>query len=109
MSEIGRKDDQGKLDWTLLPVEPVEDIVKVLGFGMIKYARDNWQKVPEPELRYIAAALRHIFAYQKGEKNDPESGLPHLAHAACCLLFTGWFEKQKMNGGTDVEKTKKEG
>lgn len=21
------------------------------------------------------------------ERLDPESGLPHLAHAACCLLF----------------------
>ena len=28
-----------------------------------------------------------------GEQLDPESKLPHLAHAVCCLLFILWFEE----------------
>lgn len=89
MAEQGRKDDAGKLDWTLLPIEPTEDVIRVLAFGAAKYARDNWRLVPDAKNRYTAAAIRHIVAHQKGEQNDPESGLPHLAHAACCLLFLG--------------------
>lgn len=91
----GRKDDKDKLDWTLLPIEPLEDVVRVLEFGAKKYARDNWRKVDNAHRRYIAAALRHIVAYQKGEVNDPESGQPHLAHAACCLLFLGALDHDR--------------
>lgn len=88
----GVKHDGEKLDYTLLPFLSLEKIVQVLEFGAKKYARDNWQKVPNAERRYSAAALRHLIAREQGEKNDPESGLPHLAHAGCCILFALWFE-----------------
>lgn len=91
--EKGVKFDGGKLDWTLLPFDSVKDILRVLEFGAKKYTRDNWQKVPDAKRRYTAAALRHVTAYAAGETLDPESGLPHLAHAGCCLLFLAWFEK----------------
>ena len=92
----GRKDDKGKLDWSLLPFSSVEDILKVLEYGAKKYERDNWKRVPNAVHRYQAAFFRHAVAYLNGEKDDPESGLSHLAHAACCLLFLIWFDK---NGG----------
>jgi hypothetical protein len=34
-----------------------------------------------------AAALRHLIRWWRGEKIDPDSGLPHLAHAACSIFF----------------------
>lgn len=89
---FGVKFDAEKLDYTLLPFDPLAEVVKVLEFGAKKYARDNWQKVPNAERRYSAAALRHLIAREQGETSDPESGLPHLAHAACCVLFALWFE-----------------
>ena len=92
--EIGMKFDQEKTDWTLLPWSEVEDVVKILEFGAKKYARDNWQQI-EPKERYIKAAFRHLIAYVKGEKNDSETGMSHLAHAVCCLLFKMWGDKQK--------------
>lgn len=92
MREVGRKFDGGKLDWTLLPVEAIEDVVKVLEFGAQKYGRSNWTKVEDGHRRYLAAAYRHLVAIQKGEQFDPESGLPHAAHAVCCLLFLGYFD-----------------
>ena len=91
---VGVKYDQDKLDWSLLPLEPIEDVVDVLTFGAKKYSADNWKQVPDLHDRYYAAAMRHITAWRKGEIKDPESGRPHLAHAQCCLIFLAWFDKQ---------------
>ena len=44
-------------------------------------------------VRPLAAAMRHIMAFNDGEDKDPESGLSHLAHAACCIMFLLEFEK----------------
>lgn len=83
----GRKDDLEKLRYDLVPVVAEEQVVRVLTYGAKKYAPDNWRVVPEPERRYLAAARRHLAAWQRGELVDPESGERHLAHATCCLLF----------------------
>lgn len=80
------KHDGGKAQLSLLPYGPLGDIAKVLEFGAIKYARDDWRKGGDIN-RFIDAALRHIFSYNEGEDIDPESGLPHLAHAGCNILF----------------------
>ena len=90
---VGRKDDVAKAPWDLLPIGPLRSVVDVLAFGARKYGVDNWQQVPDARRRYYAAALRHLTAWWEGEKTDPESGLPHLAHAACCVLFLGWFDR----------------
>jgi hypothetical protein len=86
-SEAGRKFDQGKLDYTLLPWDALTEVVKVLQHGVEKYARDNWLYVPNALERYEAAGMRHRIARLQGEEMDPESGYSHLAHEACCLLF----------------------
>jgi len=83
----GLKFDSDKLDWSLLPLEPTEEVVKVLMFGAKKYAPGNWKKVDDHERRYYNAAMRHLTAWQKGEKIDSETGISHLAHSICCLLF----------------------
>jgi hypothetical protein len=83
----GRKDDSSKIRMDLLPFDSLEEISKVLTFGAKKYAPNNWKFVENPVERYEAAMLRHISAYKQGELLDSETGLPHLAHAACCLMF----------------------
>jgi len=83
----GRKFDKDKPDYTLLPWDAVEEIVKVLDYGAKKYARDNWRYVDDAEVRYLAAAFRHLAAYARGETADPETNLSHLAHVGCCILF----------------------
>jgi hypothetical protein len=93
-TSVGRKFDAGKLDYTLVPWDGLEEVVKVLEFGARKYARDNWQQVEGGMQRYQAAAFRHLVAYNQGEKVDQETGLSHLAHAGCCLLFLLSLEKQ---------------
>jgi len=78
----GKKSDGGKLDWTLIPWKALIPAVKVLMFGANKYGRENWKKVSL--IRYERALLRHVLS---DELNDEETGLPHLAHAMCCILF----------------------
>ncbi len=91
---IGKKNDQDKIRMDLLPFDSLEEIAKVLTFGAKKYAPNNWKVVAHPIERYEAAMLRHISSYKNGEKLDSETGLPHLAHAACCLLFLISFEQK---------------
>jgi hypothetical protein len=86
-STAGRKFDGGKLEYGLLPPLALEETVKVLTFGAQKYERDNWQKVPDSKRRYFDALQRHVWAWKTGEQIDQESGIHHLAHAMCCLMF----------------------
>jgi len=95
--EQGLKYDTDKLRWYLLPMECVEDVVRILTFGAKKYADNNWQLVDNANERYYSAMMRHLVAWRKGELIDPESGEPHLSHAMCNLTFLMWFEKQKQH------------
>lgn len=83
----GIKYDGEKPDYSLIPPYALEETVKVLTYGAVKYSRDNWRLLDDAKTRYFAAAQRHMWALQKGETHDPESGLHHAAHAACCMLF----------------------
>ena len=86
------KFDDGKLPLHLLSTEAMNQTAAVLQFGADKYAAHNWRK-GFVWSRPLAAAMRHITAFNAGEDKDPESGLSHLAHAACCIMFLLEFEK----------------
>lgn len=89
----GIKFSEGKPRWSLLPWAEVGQIVEVLTYGAEKKYDDfNWKKVKNLEEEYFSALHRHLKAYACGEKIDPGSGKPHLAHAACNLLFLMWGE-----------------
>lgn len=88
----GLKFDADKPSLSLLPFDALEEVAKVLDFGARKYDAHNWRKGMEFS-RLVSAALRHISAWNLGEDNDPESGLNHLAHAACCILFLTALQK----------------
>lgn len=83
----GIKHDDDKQRWDLLPYDALEHVVKVLTLGAKKYAEWNWMYVERAEDRYFAAAQRHLVAWRGGEGVDPETGVSHIAHAICCLLF----------------------
>lgn len=94
-SHVGRKADKGKPRWSLLPRGAVQQVVSVLEFGAQKYAPENWKLVSDARTRYYDALHRHVEAWWCGERIDPDSGLHHLAHAACCLLFLLWFDTKR--------------
>lgn len=82
----GIKHDQDKPDMSLLSSIALTEVAKVMTFGKKKYAAHNWRG-GFLWSRPLAAAIRHIFSFLGGENNDPETGLSHLAHAICCLMF----------------------
>jgi dATP/dGTP diphosphohydrolase len=86
MSEGGIKNDSEKVRLDLLSPIWLLGVGSVLTFGARKYAAHNWRKGLERS-RLLGAALRHILAYLGGEDYDLETGLLHLYHASCCLMF----------------------
>ena len=68
-----------------------EPLAAALGYGEIKYARDNWRKGLEVR-RSLKAALRHLFAMCKGETHDGnplgpyDKGTPHAGSAMFGLM-----------------------
>ncbi len=86
------KFDDGKVDWTLVPFEALEGMVQVLQFGAKKYAAWNWTEGGGFKwTRLVGSCLRHLFAWARGQDNDPESGLSHIYHAQCNLLFLAYY------------------
>jgi hypothetical protein len=96
---VGTKFDQGKLRWDLVPPE-FEEVVKVLTYGATKYSDRNWE-LGMAYGRLIAASLRHLWSWIKGERTDPETGIHHLAHCCCDVLFLLTYELRGLHSQFD--------
>lgn len=81
----GKKFDDGKLRYDLIPPKALEQVVKALTHGANKYGDNNWINVED--FRYDAAHGRHYAAWKLGEKYDEDSKAHHLAAAVCNLMF----------------------
>lgn len=88
------KFDSDKPRYDLIDSEAIDELAKVLTFGAKKYEAHNWRRGINIT-RLCAALLRHIFSFLRGESNDPETGLSHVAHAMCCCMFILWTMKHK--------------
>jgi hypothetical protein len=82
----------------LLPFDALTDVAAVLTYGAKVYQPRNWERGMNWG-RLLGAALRHLSAWAQGVERDAESGLPHLAHAACCVLMLLALTKRGV--GTD--------
>ena len=88
--QVGQKFDTGKPPMELLSPIAMEGTAKVLGFGAKKYAANNW-KNGIAWTRIIGAIMRHLAAIMRGEDIDKESGLPHVDHLGCEIMFLQEF------------------
>jgi hypothetical protein len=88
----GNKFDAGKVDWTLINFNDLEETARVLMFGENKYSRDSWKTVEKD--RFVKALLRHVIQYANGEQQDTESSYNHLSHAIANCLFILNKDKQ---------------
>jgi hypothetical protein len=71
-------------DMTSGELQLLELEARVFGYGAKEYAAWNWTK-GMPWSVPVACIIRHLMAIERGEENDPESGLPHVGHIACNL------------------------
>lgn len=92
----GLRYSSGKNRLDLIPCSLIDGVGRVLTFGAQKYAPDNWRKFNQQQVKEcIGSAMRHIEQYRQGNWLDPESGLPHLAHAATNLGFILELHKEE--------------
>lgn len=92
----GLRYNSGKNRLDLIPCSLIDGVGRVLTFGAQKYAPDNWRKFNQQQVKEcIGSAMRHIEQYRQGNWLDPESGLPHLAHAATNLGFILELHKEE--------------
>lgn len=77
----------------LLPWRALGDVARVYRMGSEKYRPHNWRKGYAWSLS-LDAGLRHLAAFMEGEDRDPESGEPHLAHAAFHMLALLTFMRE---------------
>jgi Domain of unknown function (DUF5664) len=67
----------------ILAMPLITEMAKVMDYGAKKYGSHwnyrkgmNWMKL-------LGSCSRHLAAFIRGENNDKETGLSHLAHLAC--------------------------
>ena len=80
-------------------------VADVATFGARKYTRNGWRTVPEGLQRYTDAMHRHLLAAAKGERLDPDSGLPHCAHIAWNALALAELELRSAQGAAPTVET----
>lgn len=82
------KFDATKVRVDLLPIDPMMQVASVFGFGAKKYFANSYRQGETVAWsRTYGSIIRHLFAFWQGEDTDPESGLPHLAHAGTQLFI----------------------
>lgn len=84
--EGGEHKDAGKPAVQLLEAEFLLAIAEVMEFGARKYGARNYRK-GIAWTRLYGSVLRHLLAWVQGHNKDPESNLPHLAHAGASLMM----------------------
>lgn len=99
----GDKFDTGKPRLGLIDTIFLWGLARVLTFGAQKYAAHNWRKGIECD-RLYDALQRHLTAWNAGEDIDAESGLNHLDHAACELMFLRWTVENRQDLDTRFKK-----
>lgn len=97
----GVKHDAGKARVGLIDPSFILGLADVLTFGAKKYSAHNWTTGMSYE-RLFNATQRHLLAWFSGEDNDPETGLPHLHHAAFGLMVLSNYQRRVGTGEVDI-------
>lgn len=102
--EKGKRFNEGKPAWHLLPIEVLEGAVRVMMMGAKKYGVYNWQKGMSWLVVYDCL-MRHLHAWKQGEDYDKESGELHLSHVVCNGVFLLYYHVHK-RGEDDRQENK---
>ena len=80
------KNDQNKVDLSLIPAVALKAAGQAFMVGEKKYGRYNYCKGHKAS-QLVAALMRHAVAYFEGEENDPVDGQPHLGSVIACAAM----------------------
>jgi|SRR6185369_12715970 len=102
MSE-GKKSDNGKTLYYLLPLSFVKPLVAVFAFGKGEYGFENWKKNFDTEemteeQRFLSAIKRHTEAIEEEGPlaiNEKDGGVYHAAQIAWNALRLLWGALRK--------------
>jgi len=86
----GSMTDASKPPLSLIDPTFILGLGAVLGFGARKYAAGNWLKGMKWS-EVLNGIKRHLAAIETGEMIDSDSGLPHVYHASCGIMFLARF------------------
>jgi len=76
-----------KVPLSLFPAAAVEQGSLAMLDGALKYGRDNFRVAGVRSSIYVDAMLRHLYAWNNGEDNAPDSGVNHLGHVLACAAI----------------------
>jgi len=97
-NEEGPKDMEGKPEWSVLPWDALEHVVKVFEYGASpeKYKKPYTYRVGITYSKLFSATIRHLIAWWHGEAYAEDSKCLHLAHIAAnaLMLLTMMSKKQ---------------
>jgi hypothetical protein len=88
----GKRFNDGKIRFDLLPAFAIEQVARVFTEGAKKYEPNNWKR-GMPWSSVLASLERHLQAIKSGQDIDNESGLLHVAHLATNALFLAEYYK----------------
>lgn len=94
----GGEKGQKSARFDLIPPEALSELAVMYGKGAEKYAGRNWEKGYAYCLSF-GAMLRHSYRWFRGEDNDPETGVHHMAAVAFHAFALMTFQARKV--GTD--------
>jgi hypothetical protein len=103
------KFNEGKPKVRLVYPSAIYEMAKVREYGFNKHGSLNgWMTTPSED--HYDACMRHVLAAAHGEQYDKDSGLKHLSHAMCNLMFLIEEEnrKEECTWGESVEYALKE-
>lgn len=87
----GRKNDEGKLRYDLIPPEALAGLAEVFTAGARKYEDRNWEKGLSYG-RIYAALMRHLETWRSGEDYDLDNDQHHLDSVMWCAVALRTYE-----------------
>lgn len=87
-----RDSREGKGRFDLLPAYAIKRLAQHFENGARKYGDRNWER-GQPLSRYLDSALRHVFTYMDGARDED-----HIIAAVWNLLAYVWTEEQVRQG-----------
>lgn len=101
--EVGKKFDNEKAPWHLLPLEFVAPLVPIFALGKERYGFENWKRDfntddMTEEQRFLSAIKRHTLAVEihgAAAINHEDGGVYHAAQIAWNALRLLWGAVRK--------------